>query len=626
MKQILIIVLIFIGLNTAAQNPFSSTYDSSYKMTKQEATGYIGKRVSGAWVFQVARDTFKLRYDERGSLATPAGDSTLYIWSGLNWYKASSSGETYHLEGGALYTRTESGVKYLGTKLVNATDTGSVTPEQKAIWDAGGGVIWQLDGTTAYYDAGNVRIGTPGTDLYSLNVGGTIYALEDLRTSGTVVFDTRGILNFIDNNFYIENGLGKSAILDMSGMTSAHNYLLPNTDGTIALTSDIAPTPSFQQTTDIGNTTTNTINVNTLAIKDQVSNTHNLSIGASGGIFGFNNSDLGGSAFNNFDGTTGKISFRGTGSYGTTIGPELTGNNFRITTNGVARTFITNTGLIGFNTSTPDSAVTFGTGGINMQGLYYNASPRYKMLIRDSITGGVAYQNIPTAGGVTSFNSRTGAVIPSAGDYNNITETLTNKTIAAGSNTITGLTNSNLSGSAGITNVNLANSTITIAGNSTALGGSVTQDAITGLSSTGLIKRTGSNTLSIATAGTDYATPASLSDSLAKFRSANQGDTVDITISNSTSKEIFFTSNPSIVKTSQTITTVSAPFDGQEIYIAFGGTINASGAAVVNQVNLTANTGQGIVGRTTFFGADTNGYIILKYKLSNTKWYVRTNL
>lgn len=38
--------------------------------------------------------------------------------------------------------------------------------------------------------------------------------------------------------------------------------------------------------------------------------------------------------------------------------------------------------------------------------------------------------------------------------------TLTNKTIAAGSNTISGLTNANLSGTAGITNANLANSTI----------------------------------------------------------------------------------------------------------------------------------------------------------------------
>ena len=42
----------------------------------------------------------------------------------------------------------------------------------------------------------------------------------------------------------------------------------------------------------------------------------------------------------------------------------------------------------------------------------------------------------------------------------NTTDTLTNKSIAAGSNTITGLTNTNLSGSAGISNANLANSTI----------------------------------------------------------------------------------------------------------------------------------------------------------------------
>lgn len=58
------------------------------------------------------------------------------------------------------------------------------------------------------------------------------------------------------------------------------------------------------------------------------------------------------------------------------------------------------------------------------------------------------------------------------------TDTLTNKTIAAGSNTISGLTNSNLSGSAGITNANLTNSSLTLNGNSgsgsVALGGGLT--------------------------------------------------------------------------------------------------------------------------------------------------------
>lgn len=60
-----------------------------------------------------------------------------------------------------------------------------------------------------------------------------------------------------------------------------------------------------------------------------------------------------------------------------------------------------------------------------------------------------------------------------------------------------------------IPNSDLANPYLTIAGNSTALGGAVTQDQITGLSTTGLVKRSAANTLSIATAGTDYAAPTS---------------------------------------------------------------------------------------------------------------------
>lgn len=58
--------------------------------------------------------------------------------------------------------------------------------------------------------------------------------------------------------------------------------------------------------------------------------------------------------------------------------------------------------------------------------------------------------------------------------------------------------------SSAITNSMLVNSAITIAGTSTSLGGSISQDTITGLSSTGLIKRTGANILAIAVANTDY--------------------------------------------------------------------------------------------------------------------------
>lgn len=58
-----------------------------------------------------------------------------------------------------------------------------------------------------------------------------------------------------------------------------------------------------------------------------------------------------------------------------------------------------------------------------------------------------------------------------------------------------------------VPNAGLTNSAITIAGTSTSLGGSIALDTITGLSTTGLVKRTGTNTLSIATSGTDYLAP-----------------------------------------------------------------------------------------------------------------------
>jgi hypothetical protein len=73
------------------------------------------------------------------------------------------------------------------------------------------------------------------------------------------------------------------------------------------------------------------------------------------------------------------------------------------------------------------------------------------------------------------------------------------------------IVNGDLAGS--IANNKLANSSITIAGTSTALGASISQDTITGLSSTGLIKRTAANTLAIAVSGTDYA-PATSGSSI----------------------------------------------------------------------------------------------------------------
>ena len=61
--------------------------------------------------------------------------------------------------------------------------------------------------------------------------------------------------------------------------------------------------------------------------------------------------------------------------------------------------------------------------------------------------------------------------------FSGTTKTLTNKTINASNNTLSNITNSMLSGSAGITNANLANSTINFGGVSLALGASDTTPA-----------------------------------------------------------------------------------------------------------------------------------------------------
>jgi hypothetical protein len=107
---------------------------------------------------------------------------------------------------------------------------------------------------------------------------------------------------------------------------------------------------------------------------------------------------------------------------------------------------------------------------------------------------GVATNLIAAAGGgtvtsITAGTGLTGGTISTSGTIAidstvatlTGTQTLTNKTIAAGSNTISGLTNSNLSGTAGISNANLANSSVTIGSTTVSLGSTVTTFA--GLSS-----------------------------------------------------------------------------------------------------------------------------------------------
>lgn len=134
-------------------------------------------------------------------------------------------------------------------------------------------------------------------------------------------------------------------------------------------------------------------------------------------------------------------------------------------------------------------------------------------------------------GAVSSVFGRTGAVTAATNDYtwaqidkttSSLADLTTRSAADLNSGTLplarlSGITNTEISNSAAIAysklnltgailnadlagsiaNAKLANSAITIAGTSTSLGGSITLDTITSLSTTGVVKRTGANTLAI---------------------------------------------------------------------------------------------------------------------------------
>jgi len=111
------------------------------------------------------------------------------------------------------------------------------------------------------------------------------------------------------------------------------------------------------------------------------------------------------------------------------------------------------------------------------------------LLAGSALAGAIIYSNFAIAqpvnpggsGGVSTYNGRTGDVLPQSGDYAAIAETLTNKTISGSANTISNIANSSLT-----------NSGMTIAAKSISLGGTITL-ASTDLSDTTSIVLINSN-------------------------------------------------------------------------------------------------------------------------------------
>jgi hypothetical protein len=178
------------------------------------------------------------------------------------------------------------------------------------------------------------------------------------------------------------------------------------------------------------------------------------------------------------------------------------------------------------------------------------------------------------------------------------TDTLTNKSIAAGTNTISGLTNSNLSGTAGITNANLANSAVTIGSTSVSLGATVTTFA--GLASVTSTAFVGALTGNASTATTLQTARA--------INGVNFDGSAAITVTAAAGTLSGNTLNSGVTASSLTSvgTIATGVWNGTTVAVGYGGTGTSTGsitgtgaltftsAAGNNNVNLVP-TGTGIV-------------------------------
>jgi len=276
-------------------------------------------------------------------------------------------------------------------------------------------------------------------------------------------------------------------------VTNASNQLVMDTNGTLSWTPTSARTLTLPDATDtlVGKATTDTLTNKTIAAG---SNT----------ITGLTNSNLSGSAgISNANLANSSVTINTTGPLGgggaVSLGGSLTvtcstcitsgGGLFTAAATSGSNSSISQGGTLTLAAGTNITTTNNGSGTVTFA---TSSTPTFTTVNGLTITNnGTNTLNIATGKTLAINNSLTFSgtdattfTLPTATDNivgRTSTDTLTNKTIAAGSNTITGLTNSNLSGSAGITNANLANSSVTVSpgtgmsgGGTVSLGGTIT--------------------------------------------------------------------------------------------------------------------------------------------------------
>ncbi len=332
-------------------------------------------------------------------------------------------------------------------------------------------------------------------------------------TGSSLTFDFN---NASDRTLTIANAGAGTANLSVDGTIAASNFSGSSSgtntgDQTITLTGDVtgSGTGSFATT----------IAANSVALTTDTTGNYVQSLANGNGITGADGGGEGSALTLAVDQTFG-FTLTGNNTFSPSSTNDLTINTDADST--LAQVFSSSTNNTSSNTVSLTNSASSGT--IAVKGLDFTFTGTDNAGGANTITGinfanatahtNNTYNGLTFGTGYTNF--LTSGTIDISADG-----TITGSTIAAGSNTITGLTNSNLSGSAGITNANLANSSVTInssgiltGGGSVSLGGNITLTAteadtlasVTGRGATTSTALTLSNASNSITAGTLTAT------------------------------------------------------------------------------------------------------------------------
>lgn len=330
-------------------------------------------------------------------------------------------------------------------------------------------------------------------------------AAAQTLTNKSLVDSSTSLINSADNT--------KKVQFALSGISTntTRTLTVPNSSGTIALAAD---------TTYVGTTA---VALNRASASQALTGILSVALpGSTSGTITIQPAAIAGTNTITFPATTGNVVT--TGDSGTVTNTMLAGSianaklsNSSVTFNGTTVAL----GASGTITSNTTNVLTIGDG---LSGTSFNGSAAVTIAADSTIARRADTTYVGTTSVALNRTSANQALtgISSVALPGSTSGTITIQPAAtAGTNTITfpattgnvvttgdsgTVTNTMLAGS--IANAKLSNSAITIAGTSTSLGGTITQDTITGLSTTGLVKRTGSNTLAIAVAGTDYVAPS----------------------------------------------------------------------------------------------------------------------